>query len=32
MVLSLPLAGYLGRVKGNEGKGDRFYFLRDLIV
>ncbi|ELS30964.1 MULTISPECIES: DUF1802 family protein [Pseudanabaena] len=28
--LSSPLAGYLGRDKGDAGKGDRFYFLRDL--
>ncbi|MDX2254512.1 MAG: DUF1802 family protein [Pseudanabaenaceae cyanobacterium bins.39] len=28
--LSSPLAGYLGRVKGNGEKGDRFYYLRDL--
>ena len=28
--LSSPLAGYLGRVKGNGGTGDRFYYLRDL--
>ena len=28
--LSSPLAGYLGRVKGDEEKGDRFYYLRDL--
>ena len=28
--LSSPLAGYLGRVKGNEGNSDRFYYLRDL--
>ncbi len=30
--LSSPLAGYLGRVEENGIKGDRFYFLRDLIV
>ncbi|MEA5477581.1 DUF1802 family protein [Pseudanabaena galeata UHCC 0370] len=28
--LSSPLAGYLGRVKGNGETGDRFYYLRDL--
>jgi len=28
--LSSPLAGYLGRVKGNGGNSDRFYYLRDL--
>jgi hypothetical protein len=28
--LSSPLTGYLGRIKGNDWKGDRFYFLRDL--
>jgi hypothetical protein len=28
--LSSPLAGYLGRVKGDGEKGDRFYYLRDL--
>jgi uncharacterized protein (UPF0332 family) len=28
--LSSPLAGYLGRIKGNGGIGDRFYYLRDL--
>ncbi|PZU94667.1 MAG: hypothetical protein DCE90_14065 [Pseudanabaena sp.] len=28
--LSSPLAGYLGRIKGNDGTGDRFYYLRDL--
>ncbi|MBD2149592.1 DUF1802 family protein [Pseudanabaena sp. FACHB-1277] len=28
--LSSPLAGYLGRVKGDGGTGDRFYYLRDL--
>jgi len=28
--LSSPLAGYLGRVKSKERKGDRFYYLRDL--
>ena len=30
--LSSPLAGYLGRVKGNEGNSDRFYYLRDLPI
>lgn len=30
--LSSPLTGYLGRVKGKDGKDDRFYFLRDLVV
>jgi Restriction endonuclease len=30
--LSSPLSGYLGRVKGHDWKGDRFYFLRDLII
>ena len=28
--LSSPLTGYLGRIKGNDWKSDRFYFLRDL--
>jgi len=28
--LSSPLAGYLGREKGSDGRGDRFYFRRDL--
>ncbi len=28
--LSSPLTGYLGRIKGDDWKGDRFYFLRDL--
>ncbi len=28
--LSSPLAGYLGREKGNDWESDRFYFLRDL--
>ena len=28
--LSSPLAGYLGRVKGDRENGDRFYYLRDL--
>jgi Domain of unknown function (DUF1802) len=30
--LSSPLAGYLGRVKGEDWRRDRFYFLRDLLV
>ena len=30
--LSSPLAGYLGRVKGDREKGDRFYYLRDLPI
>jgi hypothetical protein len=30
--LSSPLTGYLGRVKGQDWKDDRFYFLRDLTV
>jgi Domain of unknown function (DUF1802)/Restriction endonuclease len=30
--LSSPLSGYLGRVKGHDWKGDRFYFLRDLMI
>lgn len=30
--LSSPLAGYLGRDKGDAGKGDRFYYLRDLPI
>ncbi len=30
--LSSPLAGYLGRVKGDGRTGDRFYYLRDLPV
>ena len=28
--LSSPLAGYLGRIKGENWQSDRFYFLRDL--
>ncbi|MGI8503078.1 MAG: DUF1802 family protein [Hassallia sp.] len=28
--LSSPLTGYLGRIKGNDWRSDRFYFLRDL--
>ena len=30
--LSSPLAGYLGRKKGTNGEGDRFYFRRDLLL
>jgi uncharacterized protein YfkK (UPF0435 family) len=30
--LSSPLTGYLGRIKGSDWQGDRFYFLRDLKV
>jgi hypothetical protein len=30
--LSSPLTGYLGRIKGSDGKSDRFYFLRELQV
>lgn len=30
--LSSPLSGYLGRVKGHDWKGDRFYFLRNLMI
>jgi hypothetical protein len=30
--LSSPLSGYLGRIKGHDWKGDRFYFLRDLMI
>lgn len=30
--LSSPLTGYLGRIKCDTWRGDRFYFLRDLIV
>ncbi|MGJ5675703.1 MAG: DUF1802 family protein [Nostochopsis sp.] len=30
--LSSPLTGYLGRIKGNDWKSDRFYFLRDLAI
>ncbi|MEM9540498.1 MAG: DUF1802 family protein [Cyanobacteria bacterium P01_E01_bin.42] len=30
--LSSPLTGYLGREKGKEWRGDRFYFLRDLPI
>ncbi len=30
--LSSPLAGYLGREKGNNVESDRFYFLRDLLI
>jgi hypothetical protein len=30
--LSSPLTGYLGREKGSDAEGDRFYFLRDLLL
>ncbi|MEH2145190.1 DUF1802 family protein [Nostoc sp.] len=30
--LSSPLTGYLGRIKSSDWKGDRFYFLRDLLI
>lgn len=30
--LSSPLTGYLGRIKGEDWFGDRFYFLRDLPI
>jgi Domain of unknown function (DUF1802) len=30
--LSSPLTGYLGRIKGDDWRRDRFYFLRDLPV
>lgn len=30
--LSSPLSGYLGRNRGQDWKGDRFYFLRDLLL
>ncbi|RCJ21130.1 DUF1802 domain-containing protein [Nostoc minutum NIES-26] len=30
--LSSPLTGYLGRIKGNDWRSDRFYFLRDLPI
>ena len=30
--VSSPLTGYLGRIKGSDWKGDRFYFLRDLLI
>ncbi|QOV22950.1 DUF1802 family protein [Anabaenopsis elenkinii] len=30
--LSSPLTGYLGRVKGQNWKSDRFYFLRELAT
>ena len=30
--LSSPLSGYLGRIKGCDWRGDRFYFLRDLTL
>ncbi|MDZ8106027.1 MAG: DUF1802 family protein [Nostoc sp. DedQUE12a] len=30
--LSSPLTGYLGRIKGSDWRGDRFYFLRELPI
>lgn len=30
--LSSPLTGYLGRIKGDDWRRDRFYFLRDLLL
>ncbi len=30
--LSSPLIGYVGRIKGEDWKSDRFYFLRDLLI
>ncbi|WP_293340511.1 DUF1802 family protein [Microcoleus sp. CAWBG58] len=30
--LSSPLTGYLGRIKGENWRSDRFYFLRDLLL
>jgi hypothetical protein len=30
--LASPLAGYLGRIKGEDWRRDRFYFLRDLLI
>jgi len=30
--LSSPLTGYLGRIKGDDWKRDRFYFLRNLPI
>jgi hypothetical protein len=30
--LSSPLTGYLGRIKGDTWRNDRFYYLRDLQV
>jgi len=30
--LSSYFGGYLGRIPGNEGQGDRFYWLRDLAI
>jgi hypothetical protein len=30
--LSSPLTGYLGRIKGNDWRSDRFYYLRDLPI
>ncbi len=30
--LSSPLTGYLGRIKGDDWRRDRFYFLHDLLL
>ncbi|RUS97393.1 hypothetical protein DSM106972_084960 [Dulcicalothrix desertica PCC 7102] len=30
--LASPLVGYLGRIKGEDWRHDRFYFLRDLLI
>ncbi len=30
--LSSPLTGYVGRIKGDDWRRDRFYFLRDLLL
>ncbi|MBW4601276.1 MAG: DUF1802 family protein [Calothrix sp. FI2-JRJ7] len=30
--LASPLAGYLGRIKGEDWRRDRFYYLRDLQI
>ena len=30
--LASPLTGYLARIKGEDRKSDRFYFLRELII
>ncbi|MGB3512026.1 MAG: DUF1802 family protein [Microcoleaceae cyanobacterium] len=30
--LASPLTGYLGRIKGEDKKSDRFYFLRDFTL
>ena len=30
--LSSPLTGFLGRIKGDDWRRDRFYFLRDLLL